>query len=79
MRKGKWATASFYHIDQAYKALRAANPEMTCAAIISLVSREHYPFAERSGFAYQAFLKVLNGYAKLAQHRERYPRKEVKQ
>lgn len=79
MPKGKWATASFFYIDRAYKALRAEHPKMTVAAIIRKVSREHYPFAERSGFAYQAWLKVLNTYARLAQHREQYPRKEVRQ
>jgi hypothetical protein len=78
MPKGKWTTASFFYIDKAYKALRADNPAMTVAQTMLAVSLNHYPFAQRSGQAYKGWLKAIKDYAKLAQHREQSPRKEVK-
>jgi hypothetical protein len=78
MPRGKWATASFFYIDRAYKRLRVDNPAMTVAQAMLAVSRNHYPFAERSGQAYKGWLKAIKDYARLAQHREQHPRKEVK-
>jgi hypothetical protein len=60
--KGYWSGRSVEAIDKAYRGIKAAQPGLTDAEIMRMVSLHYYPFGARENWPYQAWLKAVKNY-----------------
>jgi hypothetical protein len=58
-----WREHSLKEIDRLYRSIRAAQPEtVTDDQIMRMISRDHYPYGWRGGWAYKAWLTAIREY-----------------